>query len=346
MVAKGNSSAKRQNSPSIAFGDFEPVPVVLPTKKFISVKGGAQKHRKTPSEVNKENEQKSSELSGGNGVSQAPLPSFYTKNAHARASYQSRRPEACMSPVQLLELRATELAIKRVDLAIQEQRATVVRLEHEREKDRRLAVEHEQQQQQQPSWNADLERQKLRVEEARMRIDEQRARLELAQLQREPNPPPPSVGGGAASTGPVSDGQYRAISAALQLKNAQVRIGKNDPFVDSALCRLGAVDPEVAVALELKRQAELRAELEAVESQRRWEMVKTMGLRPADIVQQIRQRSEVGTESACDRRRDMYTEQALKEAFTAGCQFSEAAADSQTDQNPPSEQWGGYGYPV
>ena len=60
-----------------------------------------------------------------------------------------------------------------------------------------------------------------------MRIDEQRARLELAQLQCEPNPPPPSVGGGAASTGPVSDRQYRAISAALQLKNAQVRIGKN-----------------------------------------------------------------------------------------------------------------------
>ena len=75
-------------------------------------------------------------------------------------------------------------------------------------------------------------------------------------------------------------------------------------------------------------------------------MVKTMGLRPADIVQQIRQRSEVGTESACDRRRDMYIEQALKEAFTAGFQFSEVAADSQTDQNPPSEQWGGYGYPA
>ena len=85
MVAKGNSSAKRQNSPSIAFGDFEPVPVVLPTKKFISVKGGAQKHRKTPSEVNKEND---SEVSGGNGAHQPSFPSFYVRNEHARSSFQ------------------------------------------------------------------------------------------------------------------------------------------------------------------------------------------------------------------------------------------------------------------
>ena len=41
--------------------------------------------------------------------------SIYTQNASARRSVQSRRPEAAMSSAQLLELRTTELVIRRVD---------------------------------------------------------------------------------------------------------------------------------------------------------------------------------------------------------------------------------------
>ena len=70
-----------------------------------------------------------------------------------------------------------------------------------------------------------------------MRIDEQRAQLELAQLQREPvSPPPSSCGAAASATGPTGDGQYRAMAAALQLKNTQMRAGiERDELADSAL---------------------------------------------------------------------------------------------------------------
>ena len=87
------------------------------------------------------------------------LRELYTQNAHMRASFQSRRPEVGMSPAQLLELRSTELAIKRVDLAIQEQRGANLRLEMERERELRRAREREQEQQQDPKfWDAALER--------------------------------------------------------------------------------------------------------------------------------------------------------------------------------------------
>ena len=169
-----------------------------------------------------------------------------------------------MSPAQLLELRATELAIRGVDLAIQEQRGANLRLEIERERDIRRAQEHEQKQQQQPNFrDAAIERQKLRIEEAQLRISEQHARLQLAQLQREPAFIPPSTGDEAAvsaASTPAPE-QFRAISAALQLKQTQVRIGKDDPLVNSALVELGAVNRAVAIAEEKRKQADIEAQL-------------------------------------------------------------------------------------
>ena len=80
MAVKGNSSAKRQNSPSVAFGDFELVPVDLSMKKFISGKGRGQWNGKAQSKDAKGFQLKTAELSGGNGDIPDPIPSFYTKN--------------------------------------------------------------------------------------------------------------------------------------------------------------------------------------------------------------------------------------------------------------------------
>ena len=47
---------------------------------------------------------------------------------------------------------------------------------------------------------------------------------------------------------------------------------------------------------------------------------------------------------------DTFTVSALKETYEAGylaLYYGQSeAAYGRTDQNPPSEQWGGYGYPV
>ena len=165
MVAKGVfTGTKRVKTPSVAFGDFPATPVVLPTKK-LSLSGDGNEEQEAPRV--KATKDKDSRLSGGNGADSDPIPSFYVRNQHARSSVQARRPEAGMTPAQLLELKAMELAIRRVELAVQEQRNVGIRLEIEREKDRRRAAEHEQQKQQNPEfWDAAHERQLLRVEEA------------------------------------------------------------------------------------------------------------------------------------------------------------------------------------
>ena len=261
MVAKGVFEGG-----SVAFGDFPPSPVGLPTQK-LSLSPPPKRQRAVFSTPPSTPPSKEADVhfSGGSDAQQgAAFHPFYTQNASARRSVQSRRPEAAMSPAQLLELRATELAIRRVDLAIQEQRGANLRLEIERERDIRRAQEHEQKQQQQPDFrDAAIERQKLRIEEAQLRISEQHARLQLAQLQREPAFIPPStsdeVAVSAAST-PAPE-QFRAISAALQLKQAQVFIGKDNPLVNSALVELGAVNRAVAIAEEKRKQADIEAQL-------------------------------------------------------------------------------------
>ena len=191
-----------------------------------------------------------------------------------------------------MELKAAELAIRRVELAAQEQRNVGLRLELERDRDRRRAREQEHEQQP-PVWDAALERQKLRIEEATLRIDEQHARLELARLQRQPSPAPPSSVASAAADATPTPEQFRAISAALQVKHAQVRIGKADPLIDSVLFELGAVNREVAIAEETRKQETLKADLRAVEEQRRLAPSKVIPVDPAAVVKKIRERAEL-----------------------------------------------------
>jgi hypothetical protein len=346
MVAKGVfTGTKHVKTTSVAFGDFPATPVGLPTQRF-SLSGGGNEEPTTP--LSKAAEQKSSELSGGNGVSQAPFPSFYIKNEHGRSSFQSRRPEAGMSPVQLLELRATELAIKRVDLAIQEQRNVGFRLEAERERDRRLAAS-AQHEQQQPAWDAAFGRQKLRVDEQRMRLDEQHVRLQLAELQKEPaSAPPVSCGDAPAPEVPPSDGQYRAMAAALQLKCAQMRAGiERDELADSALIRLGAADPQAGIAAELRRQAELRAELEKA-------MAFNVDIQAERVHSAIGKMGQVGPENVYRGPIAKGLENAFKMGRAVGTAggmhygyaYSEVTRHGPTDQNPPSGQWGDFGWPV
>ena len=101
--------------------------------------------------------------------------------------------------------------------------------------------------------NPEHGKQLLRVKEQELRVAEQKARLEVAHVKGAPAsaPPPPAVGAASAPVGPADDSQFRAVSAALQLKTAYVRAGvMHEDFVDDALVRLGAVDHSTAIAVE------------------------------------------------------------------------------------------------
>ena len=187
-----------------------------------------------------------------------------------------------------------------------------------------------------------------------MRIDEQKARIELAQLQRGPAPPPPPPSAASATASP-GDRQCRAMAAALNLKSAQVRVGRDDPVVDSALVQLGAVNREVAIAEETRKQEALQADLRAVEERRKLAPSKVIPFDPAAVVRKIRERAELGVRASKGDKDynyllDGFTLSALKETYEAGylaLYYGQSeAAYGRTDQNPPSVQWGDFGWPV
>ena len=219
-----------------------------------------------------------------------------------------------------------ELSIRRVELAIQEQRSVGVRLDIDRENDRRRAAEQQQQEQQEPAWDAALERQKLRIDEAKSHIEEQKLRLQIAQLQREPASSPLAA---SAPQVPAGDGQYRAMAAALSLKNAQVRAGiTRDALADAALVQVGAVDYDTAIKDELRRQAGLQKELAKA---------KTFDVRARaeDATHKIQSGFSLNA----------VIRKALEDAIDAGhaaASHPEVTVRSAptTDQNPPSlKQW-------
>ena len=149
---------------------------------------------------------------------------------------------------------------------------------------------------------------------------------------------------------PHSDGQYRAMAAALQLKCAQMRAGiERDELADSALIWLGAADPQAGIAAELRRQAELRVELE-----------KALAFNAHSQAERVHSTTRSTFGSTFGSRVDM-TEiiaKSLDDAFVRGCTvgaegihhhgeaYPEVTVNGSTDQNPPSEQWGVYGWPV